>query len=286
MRVPIEHVNALIFVFELYITIMHSPGRHAAPLRRRSSQKLFTAFVGSLLAVLLTSWAAYAGASAAANVYQRNVNDVQKSTESVDGGNRADASFATNEAGATVDVDTLPPHEAAMDSLEPPPQVLTQFHQMRTSKTSRGSEEGPGEAKAKPSMVAVISRYADDILWFEDSEPGVMDNSTGTPQFLMPLVVYQAADIGRDGHPVFPGLPDRSNISTDLAKGPAYWPAWPEWAVDWVERKNAVQPEVIPGSSQDAARAMRMKLGLPIKSSKKNTMKGVLMAVSDRDCLA
>jgi len=111
-----------------------------------------------------------------------------------------------------------------------------------------------------PSVVAVLSRYRDDVRWVSSNRSGIMRNSTGEPQFLMPVYIYQASDIGIDGTPTFPSL---QLVNTSH---PASWPlpGWPDWALPWVKRKNATQDAAPPGSLEDAAREIRIRLGLPL----------------------
>lgn len=70
------------------------------------------------------------------------------------------------------------------------------------------------------SMMAIFSRYFDEIKWLTDPNAGVMDNSTGKPRFIMPIKIYQPADIGQDGLPIFPGYfpPAPLNLTTEEAE--------------------------------------------------------------------
>lgn len=108
------------------------------------------------------------------------------------------------------------------------------------------------------SYLLVLSRYADDALWLTDPNTGVLDNSTGTPTFIMPIEIYQASDIGPDIHPIFPGLP--TNVSLDSCNP---LPMWPSWAWRWAWEKNRTRDKAAPGSSQEAEFLARERLGLP-----------------------
>lgn len=105
--------------------------------------------------------------------------------------------------------------------------------------------------------MAVIARYGDDVSWLTDPTTGLMANSTGTPTWIMPIEIYQAADIGPNVWPVFPGLP-KNYSAADVSP----WPAWPAWAKGWVASKNKTRLVVPPGSALEAERVAKLANGL------------------------
>lgn len=60
----------------------------------------------------------------------------------------------------------------------------------RLISTTPSGREG-ARTFSTPSFLAIFARYADDMYWLEEENTGMMDNSTGTPHFIMPMVVYQ-----------------------------------------------------------------------------------------------
>jgi hypothetical protein len=99
------------------------------------------------------------------------------------------------------------------------------------------------------------------VAWLSDPSTGVFDNATGVPSWVLPIAVYQSADIGLNGSalpwPVFPGLP--ANATRDQC-WPA--PAWPAWARPWVASKNLTRLVVPPGSLLEAERAAKLASGV------------------------
>jgi hypothetical protein len=94
-------------------------------------------------------------------------------------------------------------------------------------------------SSTKPRVMAVVSRWADDLGW-------LTDNSTG-PRIsdLLEVVVYQPAGIDPAGRPEFPGL-DPATASP--------LPTWPEWAKKYVTAKLETLNLTEPGSVHDAKR--------------------------------
>lgn len=142
-----------------------------------------------------------------------------------------------------------------------------------------------------PTVMAILSRYQDDIEWLTASKAAlVTDNTTTPPSTLLPIVVYQASDIADDSsaNPTFPGpnsLLDPDEFNTEprivaLVTSESF--QWPAWALSWVARKNKTRLESKPGSAEDAEREQRLKLGLgPVetrpqgaKADKRNDVKG------------
>jgi Protein of unknown function (DUF3431) len=129
------------------------------------------------------------------------------------------------------------------------------------------------------SILAVLTHYHEDLSWLTDPNTGIMNNSTGTPEFILPIEIYQASDIDSEGFPTFPGLlpPAPANIMagnfTDKeilamnysASGPLeFLPTWPEWAWKFVVEKNATKDKNTPGSVEEAEYLARERLGLPL----------------------
>ena len=140
--------------------------------------------------------------------------------------------------------------------------------------TGTATDSTRAATKGKVSMMAIFSRYFDDITWLTDPNAGIMDNSTGTPRFIMPIKIYQPSDIGDDGLPIFPGYlpPPPLNLTEQELKatGKNYsnssttiMPTWPEWAWDYVIKKNASKAAAPVGSSVAAEVNARRKAGLP-----------------------
>jgi hypothetical protein len=105
-----------------------------------------------------------------------------------------------------------------------------------------------------------------------------MNNSTGTPHFILAIQVYQAADIDPEGFPMFPGLlppPPKNITAANLTEKEllamnysAYdpleiFPTWPDYAWRWVLKKNATKEKNRPGSLEEAEYLARKRLGLP-----------------------
>lgn len=139
---------------------------------------------------------------------------------------------------------------------------------------------GGNESKppAPVSILAIFSRYAEDLHWLIDPNTGIMNNSTGSPNFILPIEIYQASDIDSEGLPTFPGLipPAPAHLlanhtSAELlamnysAHGPLeVLPTWPEWCWKYVNKKNATKEKIKPGSEEEAEYLTRQKLGLPL----------------------
>jgi len=104
-----------------------------------------------------------------------------------------------------------------------------------------------------------------------------MNNSTGTPKFILPIEIYQASDLDSEGLPTFPGLlpPAPADIianftTTELlemnysAYGPLeLLPSWPEWSWKYILEKNASKEKFSPGSVEEAEYLARKRLGVP-----------------------
>lgn len=122
-----------------------------------------------------------------------------------------------------------------------------------------------------PKVMAIVSRYDDDIEWLTASKAGlVTDNTTNPPSTLLPIIVYQATDLAEDesANPAFPGPVSGSESKSSGALVTSESLEWPEWALSWVHRKNKTHLESKPGSAEDAEREQRLKLGLdPIEVS-------------------
>ena len=135
-----------------------------------------------------------------------------------------------------------------------------------------GSEPLPRSHTGPVSILAVFSRYHEDVAWMTDPNTGIFNNET--KQFILPLKIYQASDINGDGLPLFPGLPvpppanfsllsdeEKKNYSSVL---PAVLPTWPEWSWEWVLSKNATKDKYRPGSLEEAEYLAKRRVGLPV----------------------
>jgi hypothetical protein len=120
-------------------------------------------------------------------------------------------------------------------------------------------------AAAAPSLIAVMMRFDENITWLDEGTAGVVAAGAAgaPPRDLVPLIIYQAADLDARGAPTFPGLPaddaDGEEEEEAEAEGGA---AWPAWAAPWAAEKNATLAEAAPGSLEDARRAARAAAGL------------------------
>jgi hypothetical protein len=115
-------------------------------------------------------------------------------------------------------------------------------------------------ARERPvSMLAVFARFSEHAGWLTEESSGmVLSNATGTPELVAPSIVYQAANIGADLAPSFPGLPPSASLA-DCAP----LPAWPAWARAWVASRARSRILAPPGSADEADLSARLRLGLP-----------------------
>jgi hypothetical protein len=143
------------------------------------------------------------------------------------------------------------------------------------------AQAGGSTASTTPAPVSIlinIARYNEDLNWLIDPNAGIMNNSTGIPNFILPIEIYQASDIDSEGLPTFPGLLppppadiDVANFTTSellamnySAHGPLLLlPTWPEWSWKYIVEKNATKEKIKPGSVEEAEYLARGRLGLP-----------------------
>jgi hypothetical protein len=121
-------------------------------------------------------------------------------------------------------------------------------------------EENARVARERPvSMLAVFARFTEHVGWLTEESTGmVLSSATGTPELIVPSIVYQAANIGPDLAPAFPGLPPNASLA-DCAP----LPGWPAWARAWVASRARSRILAPPGSADEADLSARLRLGLP-----------------------